>query len=109
MVVPHENYEIYYLGERSNDTFQEYYLPDERISHVIHYHYHSLDEALSAAPKLPLSEEGFVAVDENWNRVKIKNPTYIRAHYLHHNDRPNFLGIPLEREQDEFLAYFPAS
>lgn len=107
VVIPHEKYEIYYLGERDNKTFQEYYHHDMGVSRVGTYHFQSLNDVLDAAQELPLTEEGFVVVDKNWNRVKIKNPAYLHAHYLHHNGAPNFLHILLEKEQSEFLTYFP--
>ena len=31
---------------------------------------------------MPFTEEGYVVVDANFNRIKIKNPAYVSAHHL---------------------------
>jgi hypothetical protein len=52
-------------------------------------------------------DEGYVVVDANFNRVKIKNPAYVSAHHLkgkmgsHH-----IMGIVKTNEIDEFIATF---
>jgi hypothetical protein len=52
-------------------------------------------------------DEGYVVVDSNFNRVKIKNPAYVSAHHLkgkmgnHH-----IMGIIKTNECDEFIATF---
>lgn len=52
-------------------------------------------------------EEGYVVVDGNFNRIKIKNPAYVSAHHLkgkmgnHH-----IMGIIKTNECDEFIATF---
>ena len=56
---------------------------------------------------MPWSEEGYVVVDANFNRVKIKNPAYVHAHHLkgkmgnHH-----IMGIIKTNEIEEFIATF---
>lgn len=107
VVIPHNDYKLYYLGERSNITGQEEYNEDPRISNPKIYDLNNLSEILSASNSLPLSEEGFVVVDGNFNRLKVKNPAYLRAHYLHHNGKPNYLDIVVERNEEEYLTYFP--
>jgi hypothetical protein len=53
------------------------------------------------------SEEGYVVVDANFNRIKIKNPAYVHAHHLkgkmgnHH-----IMGIIKTNEIEEFIATF---
>lgn len=52
-------------------------------------------------------DEGYVVLDGNFNRVKIKNPAYVSAHHLkgkmanHH-----IMGIIKTNECDEFIATF---
>jgi hypothetical protein len=69
----------------------------------------SVLEALEAVQDLnPIDNEGFVVVDKNFNRVKIKSPKYVELHHLRTG-----MGIkPLIRllrmgETREFLTYFP--
>jgi hypothetical protein len=56
---------------------------------------------------MPWSEEGYVVVDANFNRIKIKNPAYVSAHHLkgkmgnHH-----IMGIIKTNEIEEFIATF---
>lgn len=56
---------------------------------------------------MPFTEEGYVVVDGNFNRIKIKNPAYVSAHHLkgkmgsHH-----IMGIVKSNEIDEFIATF---
>lgn len=56
---------------------------------------------------MPWSEEGYVVVDANFNRIKIKNPAYVHAHHLkgkmgnHH-----IMGIIKTNEIEEFIATF---
>lgn len=56
---------------------------------------------------MPFTEEGYVVVDADFNRIKIKNPAYVSAHHLkgkmanHH-----IMGIIKTNECDEFIATF---
>lgn len=62
---------------------------------------------LRAFEGMPWSEEGYVVVDANFNRIKIKNPAYVHAHHLkgkmgnHH-----IMGIIKTNEIEEFIATF---
>jgi hypothetical protein len=58
----------------------------------------------------PLKQEGFVVVDRNWNRVKIKSPAYIALHHMRGNGNPSpkrALEVWLAGETQEILAAFP--
>ena len=55
-----------------------------------------------------LQQEGYVVVDHNFNRVKIKHPTYLAAHHLVGSLSPkNLLELVRQGEMPEILAYFP--
>ena len=65
----------------------------------------------------PLEREGFVAVDADWQRVKLKSARYVARAFLADADDNVTDGIPSEvqlisiirmNEVDELLAYFPA-
>ncbi|MGN0298807.1 MAG: RNA ligase [Lachnospiraceae bacterium] len=89
IVVPYEVTMLYHIGTRHNITGME---TEENIGirKPACYSLHSLDECIKAATKLNSSmrkfseveQEGFVVVDKNWNRVKIKSPDYLAAHYV---------------------------
>lgn len=57
---------------------------------------------------MPWSEEGYVVVDENFNRIKIKNPAYVAVHHLKSKTgEHNILTVVKSNEIEEFAATFP--
>jgi hypothetical protein len=57
---------------------------------------------------MPYDNEGYVVVDKNFNRVKIKNPTYLAAHHLKSSTAfYKIMVIVKTNEVDEFIATFP--
>jgi hypothetical protein len=51
--------------------------------------------------------EGYVVRDNNFGRRKIKNPTYVSAHFLCTGSSPySIIGIIKANELDEYLVYF---
>lgn len=87
IVVPYETTTLYHIGTRHNLTGQETDT-DIRIRKPEMYRIHSLSECVETAIALNQKEdeeiraEGFVVVDSNWNRVKVKSPDYIAKHHL---------------------------
>lgn len=58
----------------------------------------------------PLSQEGYVVVDGNFNRVKVKHPGYVALHLLKGEGIPTpkrALQVVLAGETKEVLAAFP--
>ena len=56
---------------------------------------------------MPFSEEGYVVVDCNFNRVKVKNPAYLSAHRLKGKlGKWHIMGIIKSNETEEFIATF---
>lgn len=93
VVVKYDATELYHLGTRSNKTGIEYNI-DIGIKKPKSYSINSLEDCIKAAVELnkgcesddEIANEGFVVVDKNWNRVKVKSPDYIMLHRLKHND-----------------------
>jgi len=57
---------------------------------------------------MPWSEEGYVVVDANFNRIKIKNPAYVAVHGLKGKSAEhNIMEIIVTNELEEFAAVFP--
>jgi hypothetical protein len=53
-------------------------------------------------------DEGYVVVDGNFNRVKIKNPAYVAVHHLKGKSAEhNILTIVKSNEIEEFASTFP--
>lgn len=109
IVVRHEKPMLYHIGTRNNITHTEIN-EDINIPKPKTYSFNNLEEVLAMAEKLPYSEEGYVVVDGDWNRVKIKSPSYLAVHHLKNNGVVTYkriLKLILQGETDEFLAYFP--
>ena len=114
VVIPYQESEIYFLGWRDNGTGYELFPTDSPISHYClmpnHYPLNSLGEVISAANNLPWDREGYVVCDGEFNRVKIKSPAYVAAHYTVANGvitKKKLLKVILANEEEEFLVYCP--
>lgn len=74
------------------------------------YELKSVDEIVESFRNIPATDEGYVLVDGNGNRLKIKNPAYIDLHHLKGNGEltPNRItDIVFRGETEEVLSYFP--
>ena len=115
VVVPYSESKIYHLATRNNETLEEFN-DDIGIEKPKEYPLHSLDATIKAAEALnkegtAINDEGFVVVDGNWHRIKIKSPLYLTAAYMVNKKLTirRALDITLAGERDEFLSYFPSS
>lgn len=109
VVVSYPDIEIYHIGARNNVTHEEADL-DIGVKKPRSNSLHTLQECIDAANIMGYNEEGFVVVDGKWNRLKIKSPLYVAAHYLKNNNEPNLediVDLVLKGEEGEFLTYFP--
>lgn len=110
VVVFHPETKLIHIGTRNNKTHQE-------IEHDLSewfdvpksYDLSSLEEVIKAAKALPFNEEGYVYVDAEFNRQKIKSPAYVYAHKLKGNVNSEVFILELIRtnEHDEVLGYYP--
>ena len=69
----------------------------------------TVEDVAKAAEILdPAIQEGFVVVDHNFNRLKIKSPKYVMIHHLKDslNDE-RMVGLIKTGEDSEVFAYFP--
>lgn len=109
IVVPYPYTDIYHLGTRDNVSGKELNI-DIGIKKPKLYNLGTEQEIRKAANDLPFNEEGYVVVDKEYRRVKVKSPAYVNAHRLVNNRVVNtekVLELILQNEQDEFLSYFP--
>ena len=113
VVVPHKANDMYFLGVRHNESFEEF-LPyghplATRFKTPEKFNLHTLDECIAATKQMPWDEEGYVVVDSKFNRVKVKSPAYVAAHGLKNNGVMSYArAIELVRanEIDEVCSYF---
>ena len=73
------------------------------------YKYKSLDEAMILFDQVEGHQfEGFVAVDANFNRVKIKHPGYVNLHRIRDGlSRPGIMELIQKGDSEEVVVYFP--
>ena len=70
----------------------------------------SLEDVARLASELPQMAEGYVVVDKDFNRVKVKNPSYLALLHLKDSSSSSvraLVQLVLKNEGSEFLAYFP--
>jgi hypothetical protein len=117
VVKPHGESSVTLLTARSNKTLIEFSyenlqilgnllgLPVVKSFNLNATHFGTL---IKTFENMSWSEEGYVVVDENFNRVKIKNPAYCAVHHLKGKTAEhNILTIIKSNEIDEFGATFP--
>lgn len=114
VVIPYKKTDLYFIGVRDTETFEELdpatfelynYMKKPKV-----YQLPNLKSCLTTVEQFGFDQEGFVVVDKHWNRVKIKSPAYLQAHYLRGNgvnSQSKILEIIEQNEQEEFLSYFP--
>ena len=132
MVVKQKSRELRLLGGRRMKDLKELSL--EELASLYCFlpasplnGFHSLEEVVEASKKLEGREkEGFVVVDKNFERVKVKSPSYLFLSHLPPSLSPSSLSLPSlspsplqvdtkqlvllvkSSPQDfEFISYFP--
>lgn len=104
----------WFIGQRDNSTFKETFFGDSDLANVFDtpkvYPITNIGECVAAAKELPDSEEGYVVVDKDFNRIKVKSPRYVQLHYMAGNQiwsPTRVMEIIRDNEVSEYVAYFP--
>lgn len=113
IVVVHEKPSLRLLAVRNRVTGQQF-LPEEwagivGIPAVRSFPLTTVDEIHASFEHIsPVSQEGYVVVDGNFNRVKIKHPGYVALHHAKDGMGPKaFVEIARTGEVGEVIAAFP--
>ena len=114
VVVPWEHDDLYFLGTRDNKTLQEQLPYGHPFADLFktpkRTNLGSIEECVKATQDMPWDEEGYVVVDSNFNRVKVKSPAYVAIHHMK-GEGPLTYRTALElvrmQQDDDYLAYFP--
>ena len=112
IVIKYNDYKLYHTGTRNNITGEES-IENIGIEHPYEYPLTTFEECLEAVNKLNIDDnvehEGFVVVDNNWHRIKIKSMTYITLHHLVTNQvsKKNILEYILEDNDLEAVKEYP--
>lgn len=114
IVIPYTETRLYFHGWRHNYSLQE--IPFANSDLIIYfktpkiYAMKSLKECIEAASELPWDDEGYVVVDKDFKRVKIKSPEYLKIHRLANNGNLSIrrvVDLFMENDYYEILTYFP--
>ena len=112
VVIPYEKPDLYLIGYRTMRTECEMNPKESLVSEFFktpkEYDFHSAQDVVDSAKELPWDEEGYVVVDSNFNRVKIKSPAWLVAHYTRSNNsisKESLIQVVLDGEQEEFFVY----
>jgi hypothetical protein len=115
VVTPHDDFNVYILGIRNLKTNVEMNFSDIQLFANTYdlktpkvYDFNNVDDILLSMTDLPYSEEGYVVCDDNFKRIKVKNPTYVAMHHLKGKMNAfNIMELVKSNEVDEFIATFP--
>jgi hypothetical protein len=116
VVIPYEEPAIYFIGARDKTTGEEFYcsktvagaLGMGRFKLPKQYPFNTLEHCIKVTENFPWDAEGVVACDAQFNRVKIKSPAYVMAHFARNNNvinRKHLINVILTNEVEEFLCY----
>lgn len=109
IVVPYNEPKLFHIGTRNNITCEEVEV-DIGIEKPKQYMLSSLDDCIAMAATFDFTKEGFVVVDKNYHRVKVKSEDYVKAHRMISNNKVSeekILSLICSGEEEEFLSYFP--
>jgi T4 RnlA family RNA ligase len=116
VVKPHGESSVTLLAVRNNVSLEEVsydnltWIAESLGVHLVNSYSlnQDVDSLLQTFQSMPWSDEGYVVIDANFNRVKIKNPAYIAVHHLKNKTAEhNILSVVKTNEIDEFASIFP--
>ena len=114
VVVRWDETKMNFIGVRDNVSCKETFFGDHPLAEIFDtpkiYPIHNIEQCVEAAKILPEDEEGYVVVDANFNRVKVKSPRYVQLHYMAGNgvwSPTRVLEILRANEVSEYIVYFP--
>ena len=114
VIIPYKEADLYFIGIRNVITFNEdlpiYFAGHLGLKTSKEYPLRTLADCLKATEVMGYDEEGFVVVDNDWNRVKIKSPAYVAVHHTSNNQnitKTMILDLINHNTQDDWLSIFP--
>jgi hypothetical protein len=115
VIVRHKQPKVVLLGARNLTTLQELkpreaslFIPGCPI--VQEFPFDNIDAVVEATKKMNgLEQEGFVITDSQFNRVKIKSPSYLTLHHAKDGFQSQraFVEVARNGEAPEVIAAFP--
>lgn len=114
---PFPENDMYLIGCRDNDAahdFNETFFKDCKLASYFKtpeiLKFNTIEKCLEYAQTLDWTNEGYVVMDKDFNRVKVKNAAWLAVHHLAQNHTMSYeraVEICRANEIDEVLGYFP--
>lgn len=112
VVIQYNKIHLYHIGTRDNITGKEINV-DIGIEKPKEYPLSSLDDCVRAVEEMnhgEMEQEGFVVVDKDYNRIKIKSPQYFLYHRMANNGAitpKRLVEVIKVGETEEVIKVFP--
>lgn len=115
VVIPHTTNKIVLIGCRDlfdQEEFDSQYIVEYyklNIPAVQSFPLNSIENIVASFDHInPLSQEGYVVIDSNFNRIKVKHPGYVAIHHAKDGvSDKSLLEIIRNGEIAEVVSYFP--
>lgn len=105
VVVRYDDCEVIHLMTRDNSTLKEVEM-DLGVRKPIKYSARCVEDLIEVTNRMTSQEEGFIVVDKNYNRIKVKSPEYVKAHHLVTSlTKMNLLRVIRSGEVEEVRTY----
>ena len=113
IVIQYDTAKLYHIGARNNITGEEYTV-NIGIERPREYFLYSLKDCVKFfdeyEQKDKIDLEGFVVVDDNYNRIKIKSPEYLTLHRMANNgalSKERCLELLMSQNTNDICAALP--
>ena len=109
IVIRYNQKRLVHLGTRNNVTGQQYMGGMKPFHSPSSYPLTNLEQCIKWVSDCQFKDEGFVVVDQHYNRIKIKSPKYVLLSTLknHGNYKEDLISCVIRNEVDEFISYLP--
>ena len=112
VVIPYEKPDLYFIGARNMFDNEECSTSMWEVARHIKlpkvYSFDSLESIKEAVAVLPWDDEGYVVVDDKFNRIKVKSMEWVKAHAVRNNSvitTEAIIQTILDDKVAEFLTY----
>ena len=109
IVTSHTESKVYLTAVRNLETLQEYDLDlfEDKFICCERVPLMDYDAITKMFEGMSWEEEGFVGVDKNFDRIKMKNPAYVQMHHLKGGLAAHYImGVIKTNEVEEFCSYY---
>ena len=114
VVVQWHDIMLHFIGVRDNTSGHELLFSFHKLAALFDvpnvYPLNSIDACIAAASKLGPDAEGYVVLDKDFNRIKVKSPLYVSLHSMRNNGVFSYehaVEVVQINEIEEVLTYFP--